>query len=125
AGVFLAGCAHSPKDIPETVAQASAAAAKALGLITHDRLTREPTIGVVNEQSCNGCFECQPVCAYGAIEPKEIRDRKGTLLQVVAAINKGLCQGCGACAVTCRSKSIEVQGFRDDQLFAEINAITR
>jgi heterodisulfide reductase subunit A len=125
AGVFLAGCAHSPKDIPETVAQASAAAAKALGLITHDRLTREPTIGVVNEQSCNGCFECQPVCAYGAIEPKEIRDRKGTLLAVVAAINKGLCQGCGACSATCRSKSIEVQGFRDDQLFAEINAISR
>jgi heterodisulfide reductase subunit A len=125
AGVFLAGCAHSPKDIPETVAQASAAASKALGLITHDRLTREPTIGVVNEQTCNGCFECQPVCAYGAIERREIRDRKGSLLQIVAAINKGLCQGCGACSATCRSKSIEVQGFRDDQLFAEINAITR
>jgi len=123
AGVFLAGCAHSPKDIPDTVAQASAAASKALGLITHDRLTREPTIGIVNQATCNGCFECQTVCAYGAIGPREIRDRRGTLLTVVAHINEGLCQGCGACAVTCRSKSIEVQGFRDDQLYAEINAI--
>ncbi len=125
AGVFLAGCAHSPKDIPESVAQASAAASKALGLITHDRLTREPTIGIVDERFCNGCFECQNVCAYGAIEEREIRDRKGALVDIVAHINEGLCQGCGACSVTCRSKSIEVQGFRDDQLFSEINAISR
>jgi heterodisulfide reductase subunit A len=125
AGVFLAGCAHSPKDIPDSVAQASAAASKALGLITHDRLTREPTIGIVDERFCNGCFECQTVCAYGAIGEKEIRDRRGNLLAIVAHINEGLCQGCGACAVTCRSKSIEVQGFRDDQLFSEINAISR
>jgi heterodisulfide reductase subunit A len=125
AGVFLAGCAHSPKDIPDSVAQGSAAAGKALGLIAHDQLTREPTIGVVNEQTCNGCFECQNVCAYGAIAEHEVRDRKGNLVDIVAHINEGLCQGCGACAVTCRSKSIEVQGFRDDQLFSEINAISR
>ena len=125
AGVFLAGACHSPKDIPDTVAQASAAASKALGLVSHQRLTREPTIGVVNEQTCNGCFECKNVCAYGAIERKELRDRKGGLIAVVAHINEGLCQGCGACSVTCRSKSIEVQGFREDQLFAEINAISR
>jgi len=124
AGVFLAGCAHSPKDIPDSVAQASAAASKALGLITHDRLTREPTIGIVNIQTCNGCFECEGVCAYGAIGPREIRDRRGNLVATIAHINEGLCQGCGACSVTCRSKSIEVQGFRDDQLFAEINAIS-
>ena len=125
AGIFLAGCAHSPKDIPESVAQASAAASKALGLITHDKLTREPTIGVVNVTTCNGCFECEGVCAYGAIGPKEVRDRRGNLLDVIAHINEGLCQGCGACSVTCRSKSIEVQGFRDDQLFEEINSISR
>ena len=92
--------------------------------MSHDRLTREPTIGVVNELTCNGCFECESVCPYGAVERKELRDRKGTLTAVLAGINEGLCQGCGACAVTCRSKSIEVQGFRDDQMFAEINAIT-
>jgi len=123
AGIFLAGACHSPKDIPESVAQASAAASKALGLISHERLTREPTIGVVNETMCNGCFECENVCAYGAIASKEIRDRKDDLIAVVANINEGLCQGCGACAVTCRSKSIEIEGFRDEQLYAEINAI--
>ena len=80
---------------------------------------------MVDELSCNGCFECENVCAYGAIGPKELRDRKGNLTAVVAYINEGLCQGCGACAVTCRSKSIEVQGYRDDQLFAAINAISR
>ena len=124
AGVFLAGTCHSPQDIPDSVVQASATASKALGLISHNRLSREPTVGVVDELSCNGCFECENVCAYGAIGPKELRDNKGNLTAVVAHINEGLCQGCGACAVTCRSKSIEVQGFQDDQLFAAINAIS-
>ena len=125
AGVFLAGAAHGPKDIPESVAQASAASSKALGLIGHDELTREPTIGAVNEQTCNGCFNCETVCAYGAIEPKELTDRDGEVTEVVAHINEGLCQGCGACAVTCRSKSIEVEGYRDEQMYAAINAIGR
>ncbi|MDP6546060.1 MAG: 2Fe-2S iron-sulfur cluster-binding protein [Phycisphaerae bacterium] len=124
AGIFLAGACHSPQDIPDCVAQASAAASKALGLVSHTRLTREPTIGVVNEQTCNGCFECEGVCAYGAFEHKEVIDRDGAVIDVIAHINEGLCQGCGACSVTCRSKSIEVQGYRDDQLFAAINAIS-
>jgi len=124
AGVFLAGACHSPKDIPDSVAQASATASKALGLICHEHLSREPTIGVVDESSCNGCFECETVCAYGAVERKELRDREGNLMAVLAHINEGLCQGCGACAATCRSKSIEVQGYRDDQLFSAINAIS-
>lgn len=125
AGVFLAGACHSPQDIPDSVAQASAAASKALGLVSHTSLTREPTVGQVNELTCNGCLECQNVCAYGAIGPKEMHDRGGNLIAVLAHINEGLCQGCGACAVTCRSKSIEVQGYRDDQMFAAINAISR
>lgn len=125
AGVFLAGACHSPQDIPDSVAQASAAASKALGLVSHKTLTREPTIGEVNELSCNGCFECETVCAYGAIGHKDMRDREGNLTATLAHINEGLCQGCGACAVTCRSKSIEVQGYRDEQMFAAINAITR
>ena len=79
AGVFLAGACHSPKDIPESVAQAGAAASKALGLVCHTRLSREPTIGVVDESSCNGCFECEGVCAYGAIGPRELKDKKDNL----------------------------------------------
>ena len=125
AGVFLAGACHSPKDIPESVAQASAAAAMALGLISHTELTREPTVGIISEVTCNGCFECENVCAYGAIERKEICGRNGDVIAVLAHINEGLCQGCGACMVTCRSKSIEVQGYTDKQVFSEINAIGR
>ncbi len=125
AGVFLAGACHSPMDIPESVAQASAAASKALGLVTHERLTREPTIAVVDELTCNGCFECENVCAYKAIERKEILDKDGVVTAVLAHVNEGLCQGCGACGVTCRSKSLEVEGFRDLQLFSAISAISR
>ncbi len=124
AGIFLAGACHSPKDIPEAVSQASAAAGKALGIVAHQQLTREPTIGVVDQTTCNGCFECETVCAYGAIGPMELTDRRGIVTAVVAHINEGLCQGCGACSVTCRSKSIEVEGYRDSQVYAAINAIS-
>ena len=120
AGIFLAGACQSPKDIPEAVAQASGAAAKALGLVSNDQYEREPTVARIDELTCNGCFQCEPVCAYGAVSEKEIRDRKGELVKIVAEVSEGLCQGCGACAVTCRSKSIEVQGFTDEQLYSEI-----
>jgi len=123
AGIFLAGACQAPKDIPEAVAQASGAAAKALGLVSRDEYEREPTVAHVNLSSCNGCFECLPVCAYTAISEHEVRNRNGDLLKIVADINEGLCQGCGACAVTCRSKSIEVEGFSDEQLYAEISAL--
>ncbi len=123
AGIFLAGMCHSPKDIPESVAQASGAAAKVLGLINYDEYLRDPTVARVNVETCNACLECENVCAYKAITPGVIKDRKGNVIRKVADINEGLCQGCGACAVTCRSKSIEVAGFTDTQLHAEINAL--
>jgi heterodisulfide reductase subunit A len=123
AGIFLAGACQSPKDIPTSVAQASAAASKVQALLSSDELTREPTIGVVNETTCSGCFDCERVCAYGAVERKDIRDRQGNLLKIVAYINEGMCQGCGACSATCRSNSLELQGFSDEQLYAEINAL--
>lgn len=120
AGIFLAGTCQAPRDIPDTVAQASGAAAKVLGIIHADELEREPIIGVINENTCNGCFDCEKVCAYNAIEKNEIKDRQGSLIKVVARINEGLCQGCGACAASCRSSSIDVQGFTDDQVYAQI-----
>ena len=123
AGVFLAGTCQAPKDIPETVAQAGAAAAKVLGMFAHDRLGREPIVAVVNKQTCKGCFACQKVCAYLAIEEEEIRDKAGNLIKKLAKINNGKCQGCGACAATCRSNSIQLAGFTDSQIFAQINVI--
>jgi len=122
AGIFLAGTCQAPRDIPETVAQASGAAAKVLGIIHGNELEREPAVGVIKETTCNGCFDCQKVCAYTAVEEKEIKDRKGKVIKIVASINQGICQGCGACAATCHSNSIEIQGFTDEQLYAQIIA---
>ncbi|MGA1869121.1 MAG: 4Fe-4S dicluster domain-containing protein [bacterium] len=123
AGVFLAGACQAPKDIPETVAQAGAAASKVLGMFGHDQLEREPIVAVVNKQTCKGCFACEKVCAYLAIEKEEIKDKKGNLIKKVARINNGKCQGCGACAATCRSNSIQLAGFTDSQIFAQLNVI--
>lgn len=121
-GIFLAGACHSPRDIPESVAMASATAAKALNLFGSDMLEREPVIAKVDENTCAACFYCQKVCAYSAIERKEIRDRKGNLIKIVAHVNTGLCQGCGTCNATCPSKSVELIGFKDDQIYAQIHA---
>ena len=124
AGIFLAGACQSPKDIPESVAMASAAAAKSLVLFGSDVLEREPTVAHVNESICAGCFYCQKVCAYNAIEKKEIRDRQGNLIRTIAYVNSGLCQGCGTCNAVCPSKSVELIGFNDEQIYAEINALS-
>lgn len=123
AGIFLAGACQSPKDIPESVAMASAAAAKSLVLFGSDVLEREPTVARVNESVCAGCFYCQKACAYNAIEKKEIRDRQGNLIKTIAYVNSGLCQGCGTCNAVCPSKAVELIGFNDEQIYAEINAL--
>jgi heterodisulfide reductase subunit A len=102
---------------------ASAAASKILGLFSKDQLEREPTVAKVNGSLCAGCFHCERVCPYGAVEHLEIRDRKGVLVKVVAQVNPGVCQGCGTCEATCPSKSVELQGFTDQQIYAEINAL--
>ncbi len=122
-GIFLAGACHSPRDIPDSVAMASAAAAKSLVLFGSDVLEREPTVALVNENLCAGCFYCKKVCAYNAIEVKQIFDRNGNLIKEVAYVNSGLCQGCGTCNATCPSKSIELIGYTDEQIFAEISAL--
>jgi heterodisulfide reductase subunit A len=123
AGIFLAGACQSPKDIPESVSMASAAAAKSLVLFGSDVLEREPTVAHVNDSVCAGCFYCQKVCAYNAIEKKEIRDRQGNLIRTIAYVNSGLCQGCGTCNAVCPSKAVELIGFNDEQIYAEINAL--
>jgi len=129
AGIFLAGTCQGPKDIPEAVAQAGAAASKVLALLSSDELEREPVVAMVDRQlppvfsTCIGCFYCQKVCPYSAIEQEDIKARDGSVIKTVARVNEGLCQGCGLCAATCRSKSIELAGFNDEQIYAEINAV--
>ena len=123
AGIYVAGACQAPRDIPDSVAMASAAAAKILGLLGRERLEREPTVARVDPQTCTGCFHCLRVCAYQAVSEREVRDRSGRLLRRVAEVNQGVCQGCGTCQATCPSKSVELEGFTDEQIHAAIEAI--
>jgi len=129
AGIFVAGACQAPKDIPESVAQASGAASKVIALFSKEELSREPLVAVVNRcappeySTCIGCFLCESACPYQAIEREEIRTRDGKLIKTVAKVNQGVCQGCGTCVALCRSKSIDLQGFTNEQVFAELIAV--
>ncbi len=122
-GIFLAGACQSPQNIPESIAQAGAAAGKVLGLFAQPALIRAPLVAKVNKSTCTGCFLCQQVCAYGAIEKETMIDRRGEVIKMVSTVNNRRCQGCGLCAATCRSNSIDIEGFNNHQLCAEISAI--
>jgi len=128
AGVFLSGTCQGPKDIPETVSQAGAAAAKVIGLLCKSKLTGNPCIASSDEMMCNGCSSCEKVCPYGAItySEKEFRmpDRT-TRLRRVASVNPAVCQGCGACTVACPSGAMDLSGFKNNQIMAEVDAICR
>ncbi|MBR1811587.1 MAG: CoB--CoM heterodisulfide reductase iron-sulfur subunit A family protein [Clostridia bacterium] len=128
AGVFLSGMCQGPKDIPETVSQASAAAAKVIGLLVKDKLVGNPCVAHSDELLCNGCSSCEKVCPYGAItySDKEFRmpDRT-TALRRVAAVNPAVCQGCGACTVACPSGAMDLFGFSNNQIMAEVDAICK
>ena len=122
AGVFLAGACQAPKDIPETVAQAGAAAGKVLATFATEELEREPLVATVNERTCAGCFECKRVCPSGAIEEAVLQVR-GKPDRKVARVNHGICTGCGTCVAACRSRSVELAGFTDTQIYAQIAAL--
>jgi heterodisulfide reductase subunit A len=128
AGIFLSGVCQGPKDIPETVAQASAAAAKVIGLLAKPNLKSNPCVAHSNENLCNGCSSCERVCPYGAISyvDKEFRmpDRT-TKIRRVASVNPAVCQGCGACTVACPSGAMDLSGFSNKQIMAEVDAICR
>ena len=128
AGVFLSGACQGPKDIPETVSQAGAAASKVIGLLAKDKLTGNPCVAHSNELMCNGCSSCERVCPYGAItyEDKEFRmpDRT-TKVRRVAKVNPAVCQGCGACTVACPSGAMDLNGFASNQIMAEVDAICK
>jgi len=117
AGIFLAGMCQGPKDIPESVAQASASAAKVLGILSRDQIAREPVIAEVDRGRCTGCMDCMEVCFFTAVEEDEFMGRK------VAKVLQGVCQGCGACVAQCSSGAMELCAFSDEQIHAEITAL--
>ncbi|MEX1329662.1 MAG: NAD(P)-binding protein [Desulfobacterales bacterium] len=114
-GVFLAGACQSPKDIPDAVAQASGAAAKALSLATLGRVEVPSTIAWIDPDICAGCQTCIGLCPYSAIEFDE--------RHAVSVVNQALCKGCGSCAGSCPSDAAQVRHFKSKQLFAEFEGI--
>jgi heterodisulfide reductase subunit A len=114
AGVFLAGAAQFPKDIPETVAQASGAAAKALGLFSQREMVQEPSIAYVVPELCSGCGLCIPSCPYEARAMHE--------WQHIAVVNTALCQGCGACTMVCPNKACRVRNSTPQQVLSMMEA---
>jgi heterodisulfide reductase subunit A len=112
AGIFLAGCAQGPKDIPETVSQASAAAAKVIGLLSQPTLSHAPTVAKVRNSHCSGCEMCVTACPYNAI----------SLENGKAVVNEVLCEGCGSCSATCLRAAIEVKNTTPLQISEMIEA---
>jgi heterodisulfide reductase subunit A2 len=111
-GIFIAGCCQFPKDIPDTVAQAGAAAAGALALVDNATVKVEPTISYIDPEKCSGCHICVGLCPHVAIQYNE--ELK------VAEVITAACKGCGVCVAACGSNVPQQRGYLDDQIFAEI-----
>ncbi|MFU8805507.1 MAG: 4Fe-4S dicluster domain-containing protein, partial [Bradymonadaceae bacterium] len=119
-GIYPIGASQYPKDIPDTVNQASAAAGKILPIFSKPELEREPMTAEVREALCVGCFDCERLCPYSAIQRKEMRGGA-----FVAQVNPAICEGCGACVSACRPGAMELTGFSDEQIFTQLEALTR
>jgi heterodisulfide reductase subunit A len=114
-GVYIAGCAQGPKDIPASVSQGAAAAARILGRIQAGELALEPIRASVIEDKCSGCRICNNLCPYNAILFHEDR--------MVSEINPALCQGCGTCVAACPSNAITGTGFSNEQVLAQLDGL--
>lgn len=114
-GIFLAGACQGPKDIPDCVAQAGAAAAEALALIDRGHVELEPNTAFVTEEFCSGCKTCIPLCPYGAISSDPAKNK--------AVVNGALCKGCGTCVAACPSGALQQNLFTDEQIFNEIEGV--
>jgi len=114
-GIFVVGCCQSPKDIPDTVAQASAAAARVMAMISKGSVEIEATTSVIDEEHCSGCRICELLCPYSAISFDEEKE--------VCEVNEALCKGCGICVAACPSGAITGKHFTTEQLMAEIEGV--
>jgi heterodisulfide reductase subunit A len=114
-GIFIAGCCQGPKDIPDTVAQAGAAACEALALVDKGEIELEPNTAYVVEEDCSGCRTCLTICPFSAITRDEVKQK--------AVINEALCKGCGTCVAACPSGSIRQNLFEDEQIYSEIDGL--
>jgi heterodisulfide reductase subunit A-like polyferredoxin len=120
-GIYLAGCCQSPKDIPDTVAQASGAASRVCNILSKKQLEIDAAIANVNEDLCRGCGFCVDSCPYTAIELTDIK-KSGHMVKV-ANVNEATCKGCGSCSAACLNGAISHLGFTDDQILSMIKAL--
>jgi heterodisulfide reductase subunit A len=119
-GIFLAGACQGPKDIPDTVAQASGAAAKAMDLLSSGEIELEPLKAVVDKDLCSGCRICESICPFIAIEMKpEIVDGNETIR---AEVVEASCQGCGLCSSACPTGAIKIQQYSNKQVLTQVEA---
>jgi heterodisulfide reductase subunit A len=114
-GILIAGCASGPKDIPASVAQGAAAAARVMDKILQKEVELEPIRATVNEAKCSGCRICNNICPFSAIS---FIDNLA-----VTRINPALCQGCGTCVAACPAGAISGTGFSNEQIFAQIDGL--
>ncbi|MEM1685080.1 MAG: CoB--CoM heterodisulfide reductase iron-sulfur subunit A family protein [Acidilobaceae archaeon] len=115
-GIFLAGAVTGPKSVIESIIHGSAAASRALSIISKDLITGEAQIATVNEDLCSGCRICIGMCPYNAISLKQVNGR------TIASVNPFLCAACGTCAAACPSGAMQQRGFKDVQLIAQVRA---
>jgi heterodisulfide reductase subunit A len=116
-GVFLAGACQGPKDIPDTVAQAGAAAAEALVMVDRGSVELEPSTAFVDAAKCSGCRTCLGLCPFGALSFDAEAD--------VAVANEVLCKGCGVCVAACPSGAMQQHLFTDEQILAELEGVLK
>jgi len=116
-GIFVCGCAQGPKDIPDTVAQASGAAAKVIGHLCRGKIRLSPIVAVVDEDICTGCRVCNLVCAFDAITYDAEKNK--------SRIDEALCKGCGVCTSACPFGAITSKHFTDEQIMAQIEGILK
>ena len=114
-GVYIVGCCQGPKDIPDSIAQARAAASRVLGTIAQGEVSVEVTTAVVNEDLCCGCQTCIKVCPYSAVKYDE--EKK------VSTVNEVLCKGCGTCGSACPTGAIRSRHFTDQQILSQIEGL--
>ncbi|MEM4291621.1 MAG: CoB--CoM heterodisulfide reductase iron-sulfur subunit A family protein [Archaeoglobaceae archaeon] len=120
-GVFLAGIAHSPRLIPETISLALATVSRAMTLLSKDKLVMDASKAEVTRERCDACGICVKACPVSAIEIVEFKTRTGVELK--ASVKKALCLGCGICSASCPKGAIVVKGFTFDQIKSAVDGI--
>jgi len=120
AGIFLAGTCQGPKDVPDTVAQASGAAAKAMDLLSSGEIELEPLKAIVEKDLCSGCRVCESLCPFLAIGMKN--EKEDDAEKVRAEVIEAMCQGCGLCSAACPTGAIKIQQYGNKQVLAQVDA---